>query len=97
MIKVPQAMFQLDPYEKVYRTKLSQRISVRYFHLAKKKKSALKMSAVRRSLSLMLTIFSKKQLLILQILIKCQNSLNNFYKEGYIQSKVGSHIITGVP
>ena len=26
-----------------------------------------------------------------------QNSLHNSYKEGYIQSKVGSHIIAGVP
>ena len=46
---------------------------------------------------LMLTIFTHKQLWILQILINCQNVLHNFYKEGYIQSKVGSHIITGVP
>ena len=45
----------------------------------------------------MLTIFTHKQLWILQLLINCQNILHNFYKEAYIQSKVGSHIITGVP
>ena len=28
---------------------------------------------------------------------ECQNILHNFYKEGYIQSNVGSHISTGVP
>ena len=67
------------------------------FRKSSKKNSESKMAAVRRSLCLMLTIFTKKQLLILQILSSCQNILHNSYKEGYIQSKVGSHIITGVP
>ena len=56
-----------------------------------------KMAALRRSLCSMLAIFTQKQFWILQILTSCQNMLHNFYKEGYLQSKVGSHIITGVP
>ena len=28
---------------------------------------------------------------------KLSNILYKFYKEGYIQSKVGSHVMTGVP
>ena len=67
------------------------------FLTSSKKKSESKMAAVRRSLCLMLTIFTQKQLSIRQIMTNCQNILHNFYKEGYIQSKVGSHVITGVP
>ena len=76
--------------------KLSQRLAVRFLNLAEKK-SESKMAAVRHRLCLVLTIFTKKQLWILQFLTSSQNILHNFYNEEYIQSKVGSHFITGVP
>ena len=55
------------------------------------------MAVPRRSFCFMLTIFTQKQLWILQILTTYQNIFHNFYKERYSQSKVGGHIITGVP
>ena len=75
---------------RVQRMKLSQRISARSLNLAK-------FLDQRCSLSAAVTIFKQKQFWILQILTNCQNILRKFYKEGYIQYKVGSHIITGVP
>ena len=55
------------------------------------------MAILRRSFCLMLTIFTLKQFWILQILTTYQKKFHNFYKERYSQSKVGGHIITGVP
>ena len=52
--------------------------------------------ALRRSLLVcfMLTIFTSLETTDSE---NCQNILHHFNKEGYIQSRVGSHIITGVP
>ena len=54
--ELPQAMSQLHDYEKNHIMKLSQRISACSVNLAKKYES--KMTAVHRSLCLMLTIFT---------------------------------------
>ena len=61
--------------------------NIRAFRKSSEKfKSESKMAAVRRSLCLMITIFTQKQLLILQILSCCENILHNSYKDGYIYS-----------
>ena len=100
MMKVSQAMSQLLAYENYDNMSTNNEV------IAKTNSAFLKfgnffseskMAALRRSLCLMLTIFTQKQLWRLQILKSCQNILHNFYKDGYIQSKVGCHIITGVP
>ena len=90
-------MSQLDAYENASSQNQVIAKNISTFLKFSKKKSESRMAAVRSSLCLMLTIFTQKQLLIVQILSSCQNILHNSYKEGYIQSKFGSHIITGVP
>ena len=75
--------------------KLSQRLAVRFLNLA----TIFLIKDVRSPPQFMFDAnhFHIEATWRVQILSNCQNILHNVYKEGYIQSKVGSHIITGVP
>ena len=71
----------LDAYEKLLQcefTERSYRNEYQCVSCIQQRISEFKMAAVRRSLCLVLTIFTQKQLLLLQILIECQNGLHIF-------------------